>query len=114
MEKAQTCRSVESGNLVDSQRHLGGGPPIKASPYFLRLTSQHQTEDDLLRSAKAGVLDQPVEPPSRAHPPKRRFEYFWLCGVCAPAMHLMRTTDRITVCQFPRLSDPFGLALALE
>ena len=91
MEKAQKCRSVESGNLVDSQRHPGGEPPIKARPYFLRLTSRHQTEDDLLRSPKAGVLDQPVEPPSRAHPLKRRFEYFvW---ECAPAMHLMRTTD---------------------
>ena len=105
MEKAQKCRSVESGNLVDSQRHPGGEPPIKARPYFLRLTSRHQTEDDLLRSPKAGVLDQPVEPPSRAHPLKRRFEYFvW---ECAPAMHLMRTTDGDHLSANPRLSDPF-------
>ena len=40
---------------------------------------------------------------------KRRIEYFWLCGECAPAMHLMRTTDgAVALCQSPRSSDPLG------
>jgi hypothetical protein len=99
-----------------------GGPPIKARPYFLRLTTRHQTEDDLndlLRSPKAGALDQPVEPSSLHRQPILQnadsgFGYFCFCGECAPTMHLMGTTDRITICQCPRHSDPFGLPLALK
>jgi hypothetical protein len=41
---------------------------------------------------------------SRTDPPNRRIEYFWLCGECAPAMHLTRTTGgAVTICQ-----DPLG------
>jgi hypothetical protein len=40
---------------------------------------------------------------------KRRIEYFWLCGECAPAMLLMRTTDgAVTICESSRSSDPLG------
>jgi hypothetical protein len=50
-----------------------------------------------------------VDARSRTDPPKRRIEYFWLCGECAPALHLMRTTDgAVTICQSPRSSDPLG------
>lgn len=39
--------------------------------------------------------------------PRRRIEYFWLCGECAPAMLLMRTTDgSVSICQPSRPSDP--------
>jgi hypothetical protein len=114
MEKAQKCRSVESGNLVDSQRHPGGEPPIKARPYFLRLTSRHQTEDDLLRSPKAGVLDQPVEPPSRAHPLKRRFEYFVWGMRPGNALECERRTG-ITCLPIPGFLIRFlGFLIALE
>jgi|CZKR01.1.fsa_nt_gi hypothetical protein len=47
------------------------------------------------------------DPRSRADPPKRRIEYFWLCGECTPAMHLMRTTDGVTLGQSHGPSDPF-------
>jgi hypothetical protein len=48
-----------------------------------------------------------VDPRSRADPPKRRIEYFWLCGECAPAMRLIRTTDgAVTICRASRPSDP--------
>jgi hypothetical protein len=48
-----------------------------------------------------------VDPRSRTDPPRRRIEYFWLCGQCAPTMHLMRTADgAIIVCRDPRPSDP--------
>jgi hypothetical protein len=46
------------------------------------------------------------DPRSRADPPKRRIEYFWLCGECTPGMHLMRTTDGVTLCQSHGPSDP--------
>jgi hypothetical protein len=46
-----------------------------------------------------------VDPKSTTDPPKRRTEFFWLCGECAPGMHLMRTTDgEVTICQSPRPS----------
>jgi hypothetical protein len=51
--------------------------------------------------------DNHVDPRSRTDHPKRRIEYFWLCGECAPTMHLMRTTDGAAIiCQVPRPSDP--------
>jgi hypothetical protein len=37
----------------------------------------------------------------------RGIEHFWLCGECAPAMHLMRTTDgAVRICPCPPPSDP--------
>ncbi len=46
------------------------------------------------RSGKIFMLEaNEVEPRSRTDPPKRRIEYFWLCGECAPATHLTRTTE---------------------
>ena len=48
-----------------------------------------------------------VNPRSKTDHPKRRVEYFWLCGECASTMHLMRTTDgAVIVCHAPRPSDP--------
>jgi hypothetical protein len=48
-----------------------------------------------------------VDTGSRASPPKRRIEYFWLCGKCAKAMRLMRTTDgAVAICHLPQPSDP--------
>jgi hypothetical protein len=48
-----------------------------------------------------------VGPRSENRSPKRRIEFFWLCGECAPAMHLMRTADGgVTICQLPRPADP--------
>jgi hypothetical protein len=60
------------------------------------------------RRGKIFILEgNNVDPRSKTDPPKRRIEYFWLCGKCAPAMHLMRTSDRaVTICQLPRPSDP--------
>ena len=62
------------------------------------------------RSGKIFMLEPTnVDPGSKTDPPKRRIEYFWLCGECAPAMHLMRTTDgAVALCQSPRPSDPLG------
>jgi hypothetical protein len=62
------------------------------------------------RSGKIFMLDaNDVGPKSRTDPPKRRIEYFWLCGECAPAMLLMRTTDgAVTICESSRSSDPLG------
>jgi hypothetical protein len=63
------------------------------------------------RSGKIFMLDaNDVDPKSRTDPSKRGVEYFWLCGECAPAMHLMRTTDgAVTLCLCPRrVSDPRG------
>jgi hypothetical protein len=62
------------------------------------------------RSGKIFMLEtNEVGPRSRTDAPKRRIEYFWLCGECAPAMHLMRTTDgAVTICQSPQPSDPLG------
>jgi hypothetical protein len=38
---------------------------------------------------------------------KRGIEHFWLCGDCAPTMHLMRTTDgAVTVCRALQPFDP--------
>jgi len=60
------------------------------------------------RSGKIFVLEaNDRDPRSRTDPPKRRIEYFWLCGECAPAMHLKRTTDgAVSICQSPQPSDP--------
>jgi hypothetical protein len=71
-------KRVESGNWVESQRHPGVGPPMKARPYFLRLTSRHQTEGDLLRTPKAGVLDRWISLWSLHREPilENRCEYF--------------------------------------
>ena len=71
------------------------------------------------RSGKIFVLNaNDVDPRSRTDFPKRRIEYFWLCGECGPAMRLMRTTDgTVTICQPPRPSDPLGalrIAIARE
>jgi hypothetical protein len=71
------------------------------------------------RSGKIFMLEaSDVDPRWRTDPPKRRIEYFWLCGECAPAMHLMRTTDgAVAICESPRSSDPLGplrIAFALE
>ena len=62
------------------------------------------------RSGKIFMLEaNDLDPGSRIDPSKRRIEYFWLCGACAPAMHLMRTTNgAVTLCQSPRPSDPLG------
>jgi hypothetical protein len=62
------------------------------------------------RSGKIFVLNaNDVDPRSRTDFPKRRIEYFWLCGECGAAMRLMRTTDgAVTICQPPRPSDPLG------
>jgi hypothetical protein len=62
------------------------------------------------RSGKIFMLDpNDVGPRSRTDLPKRRIEYFWLCGECAPAMLLMRTTDGVfTICDPSRSSDPLG------
>ena len=66
------------------------------------------------RSGKIFMLEtidaNDLDPGSRTDPSKRRIEYFWLCGACAPAMHLMRTTNgAVTLCQSPRgPSDPLG------
>ena len=60
------------------------------------------------RSGKIFVLEaNDVDPRSKTDPPKRRIEHFWLCGKCAPAMHLIGTTDgAVTICQSPRPFDP--------
>ena len=51
--------------------------------------------------------DNHVDPRSRTDHPKRRIEYFWLCGECATTMRLMRTTDgAVIICPVPRSSDP--------
>ena len=53
--------------------------------------------------------DNHVDPRSRADHPKRRIEYFWLCGECAPTMHLMRTTDgAVIICQVRLRSSGCG------
>jgi hypothetical protein len=53
--KGANVSSPGTGSAVNATR--GGGPPIKAGPYLLRLRSRHQTAGDWLRSPKAGVLD---------------------------------------------------------
>jgi hypothetical protein len=62
------------------------------------------------RSGKIFVLDgNEVDPRSRTDCPKRRIEYFWLCGECGPTMRLMRTTDgAVTVCESSRFFHPLG------
>jgi hypothetical protein len=62
------------------------------------------------RSGKIFMFEaNDVDTRSRTDPPERRIEYFWLCGECAPAMYLMRTTDgAVTLCQPPRPSGPLG------
>jgi hypothetical protein len=68
------------------------------------------------RIGKIFVLEaNGVDPRSRIDSPKRGIEYFWLCGKCAPTMHLMRTTDgAVSICQRPRLFDPpVALRIAL-
>ena len=51
--------------------------------------------------------DNHVDPRSRTDHPKRRIEYFWLCGECATTMRLMRTTEgAVIICPVPRPSDP--------
>ena len=62
------------------------------------------------RSGKIFMLEaNDLDPGSKTDPSKRGIEYFWLCGACAPAMHLMRTTDGVVaLCQSPRPSDPHG------
>jgi len=62
------------------------------------------------RSGKIFVLDtNDVDPRSRTDFPKRRIEYFSLCGECGPAMRLIRTTDEaVTICESSRFSDPLG------
>jgi hypothetical protein len=78
MEKAQTCRGVESGNWVDSQRHPGGATD-KGCTVFSKTpksTSNGGRLADDPERRSAGSLDQLVEPPSRAHPPKRGCAYF--------------------------------------
>ena len=71
------------------------------------------------RSGKIFMLEaNHVDPKSTTDPPKRRTEFFWLCGECAPGMDLMRTTDgEVTICQSPRPSDSLvvlRIALARE
>jgi len=60
------------------------------------------------RSGKIFMLEATlVDPRSRTGPPKCRIEYFWLCGECAPALQLKRTTDgAVITCQSPQPSDP--------
>ena len=70
------------------------------------------------RSGKIFMLEaHDVDPRSRTDLPRRRIEYFWLCGECAPAMHLMRTTDGpVSICQ-PSRPDPLvalSIAFARE
>lgn len=46
------------------------------------------------RSGKIFVLEaNGVDAGARLDSPKRKIEFFWLCGECAPTMHMMRTTD---------------------
>jgi len=65
------------------------------------------------RSGKIFMLEaNDVDPKSTTDPPKRRIEFFWLCGEFAPVMDLMRTTDgEVTICQSPR---PSGSLVALR
>jgi len=60
------------------------------------------------RTGKIFILEaNDADPSSRADLPKRRIEYFWLCGKCAPAMHLMRMMDgAVAICQPSRPPDP--------
>lgn len=55
------------------------------------------------RSGKIFVLEaNGMGPRSKLDSSRRGIEYFWLCGQCAPAMHLMRTTDgAVRICQMP-------------
>ena len=67
------------------------------------------------RSGKIFMFEaSDVDPKSTTDPPKRRIEFFWLCGECAPGMDLMRTTNgEVTICQSPRPSgSPVALRIA--
>jgi len=63
------------------------------------------------RSGKIFMLEANYrDPGSRTDRSKRRIEYFWLCEACAPAMHLMRTTNgAVTLYQAPGLLIRSGL-----
>jgi hypothetical protein len=62
------------------------------------------------RSGKIFVLDaNDVDARSRTDFPKRKIEYFWLCGECGLTKRLMRTTDgSVIICESSRFSDPLG------
>src|ERR1700686_924256 len=73
---------LASGSCV-SQRSPGHDSPPACNTFFRYLGSGkiflHDAED--------------VGRRSRTNPAHRRIEYFWLCGKCCSAMHLMRVTD---------------------
>jgi hypothetical protein len=73
---------LASGSCV-SQRSPGHDSPPACNTFFR-----------YLGSGKIFLHDaEGVGRRSRTNPAHRRIEYFWLCGKCCSAMHLMRGTD---------------------
>jgi hypothetical protein len=61
-----------------------------------------------LRRGKIFLLDADgVGSGSKTNPAHRRIEYFWLCGECCSAWHLIRGTDgTVRTCKLPLPPDP--------
>src|ERR1700683_5428302 len=110
--KAQTCRVRELGRKSTPP---GGRATDKGSTVFSKThksTSNGGRFSEDPEGRSAGSLDQPVEPSSRAHP-RKQMRVLCVGNAPRPCTWCERRTG-ITVSQCPRLSDPFGLPLALK